>query len=261
MSEPATPARRLLRRLGAVPDAAMRQALWREAFDTLAPGDLLAAVDGALTGAGRREEDARLAYQALLAHLDALRGHASEARRALYEAARFAENDAVCRMLLTAPPAKQPTAAELRHMLSADDRELTLGERRALARTRDRNVLARRLADPDPGVVDNLLQNPRLTEADVLRIASRRPVAGASLRAIFLHARWGRLPAVRRALIYNPYTPTDLALGLLPLLDLAELRDLAREPGGQALLRTRAQAILREREPDAAASTERLGGG
>lgn len=222
----------------------MRLALWREWFERESPDRLLETVTATLAGVEARRDDARLAYQALIDFIDTLRGVAYEPRRALYEAARLADQDAVCRLLLTAPPAREATEFELRLEITAGDRELTLGERRSLARTHERATLLRLLYDPDPGVVDNLLRNPWLTEPDIVRLASRRPIAGASLRAVFRHPRWGRLPGVRRALIYNPYTPTDIALGLLPLLEAPLLREISREPSVPEAVRCRAALLV-----------------
>lgn len=247
---------RLLRRLAAVPDVSMRVALWREFFDREAPETVLAAVVATLEGMDARRDDARLAYQSLGEFIDGLRGRAYEPRRALYEAARMAEHEAVCRLLLTPPPAKAATAAELRMDLTAGDRELTLGERRSLARRPDRALLLRLIADPDPGVIENLLQNPHVTEPDVVRMASRRPIAAASLRLVFRHPRWGRMPGVQRALVYNPYTPTEIALGLLPLLDAPMLREVARETAVPEIVRRRAQILGATRTPGPAESLE-----
>ena len=235
-----------VRRLAAVPEVPMRVALWRECFDREPPEIVHGLVALVLTGMRQRDADARLAYQALLAFIDSLRGVEYPPRRALYEAARLAEDMEVCQLFLTAPRARQATEAELRpQAITAGDRELTLGERRALARKPDRASLLKLLYDPDPGVVDNLLRNPYLTEGDVLRVASRRPIAGPSLRAVFRHPRWGRSPAVHEALIYNPYTPTDIALGLLALLDQSTLRAVSHEPSVALAIRARAGVLLR----------------
>ncbi len=237
---------RFLRRQAAVPEPAMRRALWREFFEASPAEEALEAVARTLDGMATREAWARLAYQALLDLIDTLRGREFPPRRALYEAARLAEREDVCRLLLMAPRAREATPAELRVDLTDGDRELTLGERRSLARTRDRALLLRLIADPDPGVIANVLGNPFLTEPDVVRLASRRPVSGESLRAVFRHDRWGRAPEVLRALIYNPYTPTDIALGLLPLLEAPLLRAVARETSVAAVVRDRARALIGE---------------
>jgi len=234
---------RFLRRQATVPEPAMRRALWRELLEIAPPEDALDAVSRTLAGMVAREPWARPAYQALLDLIDAFRGQEFPPRRALYEAARLAERDDVCRLLLMAPRAREATPAELRNDITVGDRELTLGERRSLARTRDRAMLLRLISDPDPGVVANVLGNPWLTEPDVVRLCSKRPISGASLRAVARHARWGRAPEILRALVYNPYTPTDIALGVLPLLEAPQLRAVARETSVAAVVRERARAL------------------
>ena len=242
-AEASEDARRFLRRLGAVPELAMRAALWREAFSTLNPEALRAHVRAVLDALPARGPDARLAYEALLRHLEWQRGRVDNARRALYEAARDAEDEAVCALLRSAPATKSATDAELRVDARDGDRELTLGERRSAARATARDRLLKLLYDPDPGVVENLLNNPHVTESDVVRIVSRRPVAARSLVAVFNHARWGHRAAVRIALVYNPYTPGAIAEGLVALLESNEVEALAREPGVPARVRARAQAL------------------
>jgi hypothetical protein len=53
---------------------------------------------------------------------------------------------------------------------------LTLGERKSLARAPNKKrLLDKLLHDQDPTVIANLINNPRLTERDILKIASKRP--------------------------------------------------------------------------------------
>jgi len=97
-------------------------------------------------------------------------------------------------------------------------RPLTLGERKALARTANRNLLSRVVQDPHPDVVEILLVNPHLTEPDVVRLCARRPIAPAVLQEVFRSPRWARHYAVRLAILKNPCCPRDLALQLVPHL-------------------------------------------
>lgn len=103
-------------------------------------------------------------------------------------------------------------------------RAVTLGERKSLARRRDRELIARVLRDPHPHVIRILLLNPCLTESDVLRLCARRPVAGDALREVFQSARWIVRYPIKVALVLNPYTPLDVALQLAPLLHAQDLR-------------------------------------
>ena len=110
------------------------------------------------------------------------------------------------------------------------DREMrarTLGERRALARTHDRDLLARLAGDQDPLVVRHILQNPRCTEREVLLAASRRPQRPDVLEEIFRSRRWSVNRRVRRAISLNPYSPPSLASAALALLTAPDLREVA----------------------------------
>jgi hypothetical protein len=95
-------------------------------------------------------------------------------------------------------------------------RPLTLGERKSLARTHDRNLLARVLRDPHPDVIRILLDNPTVVEADVVRLCAQRPARAQVLGAVFLHQRWVLRYRVRLALALNPFTPEEITLQLLP---------------------------------------------
>jgi len=133
---------------------------------------------------------------------------------------------------LPAPPAGSPS------------RELTLGERRALARRPDRRSLAKLMIDPDPRVIRNLLRNPRLTEDDVIRVAARRPCRSDVLAEIYASKRWIARPRVQLALVLNPYNRTDIALRLLAGLARDCLKQAATERTIDPLVRHAALAAL-----------------
>ncbi|MFN7147383.1 MAG: hypothetical protein ACK4YP_26685, partial [Myxococcota bacterium] len=125
--------------------------------------------------------------------------------------------------------------------------ELTPGERTAAARGRDRLVLDRLLHDRDPRVIAALLDNPRVTERDVVRIAAMRPTSAAILGLVAGHARWGQRYRVRKALAFNPASPLALSRPLLPTLLRQDLAELA---GSQVLteeLRAEVRALLAPR--------------
>lgn len=107
-------------------------------------------------------------------------------------------------------------------------RPLSLGERKTLARRRDRNLLARVLRDPHPDVIRIVLDNPALTEADVIRLCAQRPVPADVLAQVFRHPRWIVRYRVQRALALNPHTPDSISLQLLPHLTSSDLSLVAR---------------------------------
>jgi hypothetical protein len=120
---------------------------------------------------------------------------------------------------------------------------LTLGERKALALTHDREQLLLLLRDPHPAVVAILLDNPHLTEADIVRIAAARPAVPASLATVAAHPRWSVRHPVKRALVLNPSTPLADAIRIATTLRFQELRELAADPSVPEPLRTHAAQV------------------
>ena len=104
---------------------------------------------------------------------------------------------------------------------------LTLGERKSIARRRDKTLLDRVLRDPHPDVIRILLDNPAIVEDDVVRLAALRPVAPDVLVQVFRHTRWIIRYRVRYALARNPNTPEDVAVQLVPHLTPSDRRELA----------------------------------
>ncbi|MEZ4269494.1 MAG: hypothetical protein R3F39_24295 [Myxococcota bacterium] len=150
---------------------------------------------------------------------------------------------------------------EMRHLLIAGDvsfkraadgefprdevlESLTLGERKAKARTYDANMLARLVYDSDPAVIRILLRNPRITEAHVLKLAARRPNRGAMLQEIAMSPRWLVRPAIQRALMLNPYSPVRLTVALLPLLSPPELNEVGEDKSLHRLIAATARQLL-----------------
>lgn len=123
-----------------------------------------------------------------------------------------------------------------------------LGRRRALARGRDRMKIDRLLFDRNPMVVRVLLDNPRLTEADVVRMAAMRPAVAESLQHIHHHPRWIASYRVKKTLVLNPYTPVDIALGLLVHLLRQDLWQAARAETLHEAVRVAARELLDHRD-------------
>jgi len=127
--------------------------------------------------------------------------------------------------------------------LKPQGRPLTLGERKSLARTHDREQLLLLLRDPHPAVVAILLDNPHLTEPDVVRVAAMRPAVPDSLAVIAHHARWSVRHGVKKALVMNPATPLADAMRIATTLRAAELLELAQDPSLPEALRRHAAEV------------------
>ncbi|HEY3496459.1 MAG TPA: hypothetical protein VGK73_17290 [Polyangiaceae bacterium] len=135
-------------------------------------------------------------------------------------------------------------------------RELTVGERRSLARAPTRRAFEKLLADPHPLVIRQLLENPRLTEDDVIRIATRRPVRPEAVTALARSERWLKRPRVRLAILLNPGSPPAVSMPLLAACTRSELLEILHGTDISIVLRATARELLARRppleEPDAA---------
>ncbi|KIG16925.1 hypothetical protein DB30_04087 [Enhygromyxa salina] len=150
-------------------------------------------------------------------------------RRAIFEAAERQGLESCKELLFSSETGELDELAAAPRPLTPGTRPLTLGERKSLARTWKRDVLERLLVDPHVDVVELLLRNPRLTEDDVLRIATARRASAAVLRIVLDNRRWNCRPRVRRALIRNPNLPEAASLRLVGLLNRVELRELGSD--------------------------------
>jgi hypothetical protein len=192
----------------------------------------------------RGDGDAILALVGLALALGAADLVPYEQRRELYGVARQRAHAPVARLFLDALPthaasaAGDPLAPE--RPLTPNGRPLTLGERKSLARGHRRELLLQLLRDPHPDVVAVLLDNPHLTEPDVVALAARRPSTPDALAHVAASQRWVPRYNVRLALVKNPYTPLPWAVRLATTLRMLDLRQVAADPNLAPLLREQA---------------------
>jgi hypothetical protein len=217
-----------IRRLDQLPDIGMQAAALREAITERTPHQAIVWLDELVRGAiwGHEPE---MSVVVALAHWLIERDRDDEDYsffEAVYRTCHEHDIQTILFLLRDAPPHQElPDASDLPDVRLPLDREnITVGERRTLARGSDRDVLDRLVMDPDPKVIDVLLSNPSITQTEVLRIASRRPTTPSHLRTLVGHLRWLQRPEVRKAVLMNPYAPTGISLKLLPTLGIHELR-------------------------------------
>lgn len=241
--------RHLGRRLSAVQDPLLHVSIIAEHFAEGAGSDLARDLDWLIARA-IRDPFAQL-YDSFVYYLLSTENggaHYAAAER-VYRAAREEGRDGVAKMFLDPPPQRAVTG----WTGDADPALLdaTLGERKALARRPDRLLLDRILRVPEPDVIRILLANPRLRAQDAVWLAARRPNTAAVLHEVSIAPRWRVQPAVRVALVNNPYAPPRTSVLLCPLLRTPELREVTNDAGLHPLVRTMARHVLDARAPEA----------
>jgi hypothetical protein len=239
----------ILARLKAIRDSRMRILALVEGFQTGDPAawiDVLAAV---IHRAHSIDDADAVAALEAITHAAADPALPYVTRKQMYEIAVERRLTGIAR--IAEQQLKKQLAPE--RMLRPRGRPLTLGERKALARTHSREELLLLVRDPHPDVVRILLDNPHVTENEIVRIAAQRPAVPESLAIIAKHPRWSLRHAVKRALVFNPSTPLADAIRIATTLRGLELAELAAEPSLPEQLRKHAADLGTEtaRRPQA----------
>jgi hypothetical protein len=114
--------------------------------------------------------------------------------------------------------------------LDAGLKETSLGMRKALARKPDFKLISRIAHDQDHRVIEILLNNPRLTERDVIRIGATRPTSPKVLEKIFNHPKWISRYAIKKVIVLNPHAPLSMSMKLLTFMRLEDLSHVVSRP-------------------------------
>src|SRR5437660_401708 len=108
--------------------------------------------------------------------------------------------------------------------------QLPLGQKITLARRGPARVAGALLAEGHAQVISVVLDNPYMTEAQVLKALSREKLPVSVIPAIIQHRKWSISYNIRLALIRHPAAPLATVLSYLPHLTVSDLRELA-SPG------------------------------
>jgi len=123
------------------------------------------------------------------------------------------------------------TSAELKRnaeeQLVARLPQLPLGQKITLARRGTARVAGALLAEGHTQVLSVVLDNPGLTEAQVLKALSRERLPVGVVKAVAQHRKWSHTYNVRLALVRHPSSTLSTILAYLPELTVSDLRELA----------------------------------
>jgi hypothetical protein len=202
----------------------------------------------------RAEQAEPRAREWLVAFVDVITATEPDVREAVQRLREEAagESHLALERILRSPPSLSLDLVDPNKVRSPDygrGRPLTLGERKSLARRPDREMMARLLFDPHPEVIRRLLGNPKLTEDDVVRLASKRPMRADILLEIARSEKWMHRSRVRLSLVLNPSTPPEISSPIASLLMRQELKLVAETTAVPSTVRALCLEHLERRPP------------
>jgi len=86
------------------------------------------------------------------------------------------------------------------------------GEKLSLARLASGRVACELLLDAEPRIIVAALENPRLTEALVVKAVLRSEASPALVQTVCAHSKWSLRREIRIALLRNQHTPAEHAV-------------------------------------------------
>ena len=122
--------------------------------------------------------------------------------------------------------------------------KMEMGEKISLARSAPARVVSQLLEESQPRVIDALLMNPRIREAEVVRLAEDPGVSSEALRVLARSERWSSRYTVKMALVKNRRTPVHAALTLLGSLPRREIERLVSSDVLPKVVLVRAHQLL-----------------
>ena len=108
-----------------------------------------------------------------------------------------------------------------------------------------RNILIR---DPNRIVAQAVLQNPRITEQEIEKIAAMRTVPEDVLRQIAINRQWSRIYTIVHNLARNPRAPLATVMTILTRLQMRDLIALSKNRNVSDAVRRQAFRISATRK-------------
>lgn len=227
MPDTAALSAKLLADISALPEKGMRLALLCKSLSALPPEKAASLLEAIY--ARETEDKAASIVRHLMVDDDAVHERLGDAAyNSIYLAALRLGLPRIARLFTDFEPHKEGVSGYEEEEFIKMER-LTLGERRSLSKSNLKKNIEMLLSDPDPVVVTNLLNNPRITEREVLKIASKRPNSAQALKLLALHAKWSKRYEVAKAVVLNPYTPPRISIALLEKMLQQDLKAIAED--------------------------------
>jgi hypothetical protein len=123
---------------------------------------------------------------------------------------------------------------------------MTVSEKLDLARNASKEARTILIRDSNKLVQLAVVNSPKITESEVLAIATNRQVNDEILREIAMNREWLRNYQIRCALVNNPKTPLAIAMAQVSYLNQRDLGLLAKSKGVPRAIVIAAQGKLKE---------------
>lgn len=158
------------------------------------------------------------------------------------------EREAIVNKILGEIKAEGDDASAERISMVSRILRMTMKDRVRLAQKGDREARTILVRDPNRIVSQAVINNPRITEQEVEKIAAMRIVPEDVLRQIAINRSWARNYSIMHNLARNPRTPMANVISILTRLQLKDLDALAKNRNVSEAVRKQAFRLVAARK-------------
>lgn len=143
---------------------------------------------------------------------------------------------------------EEPVSPEKNENLAKAIKEMSVPQRMKLAMFGNQTARTILLRDANRLIPLFVLENPRITDNEILEISKNTQVDDAVLRQVGNNLEWMRNYAVKIALVSNAKTPLDIALRWLKYIKEKDLGRLAKSKNIPQVISTQAKKLVEKRD-------------
>ncbi len=125
--------------------------------------------------------------------------------------------------------------------------EMTIATKVKLAHLGNKQVRTILVRDRNKLVAVAVIKSGRLTDGEVISIASNRNLNDDVMREVAYNREWLRKYPVKVALVNNPKTPPSVAVGLVSSMQKKDLMDLSRNHNIPSVVATAAKRLFKQK--------------
>lgn len=125
---------------------------------------------------------------------------------------------------------------------------MTMKDRVKLAQKGDREARTILVRDPNRIVAQAVINNPRITEQEVEKIAAMRTVPADVLRQVAINRKWARNYVIMQNLSKNPRTPIGNVITIMTRLQMRDLEALVKDKNVSDAVRKQALRLVTARK-------------
>jgi hypothetical protein len=147
-----------------------------------------------------------------------------------------------------APPPETPEDAQKKLTITQRVMKMSVSEKIKLATLGNKEARTLLLRDSNKLVCMAAATSPRITDGEILSLASSRTANADVLRYIYSNREFLRTYAIKITLVKNPKVPLPTALKMLFTLQEKDIKELARDRNVPQTIQSQAKAFLMKKE-------------